>query len=75
MLKNIYLNFNIYIMSDLRNAIIRAISWMIPYLFIRRLLNPENGGNVERFYMDTLYGGLAQVFAYYFNKFIVANFK
>ena len=62
-------------MSDLKNAIIRAISWMIPYLFIRRLLNPENKWNVERFYMDTLYGGLAQVFAYYFNQYLVKNFK
>jgi hypothetical protein len=61
-------------MSDFKKAIIRAIVWMVPYLFIRRLLNPENEYNVEKFYMDTLYGGLAHFIAYYLNKYLTQNF-
>lgn len=74
MVKNIYLNFNIYIMSDFRNALLRAIAWMVPYLLIRRYLNPENKYDVRRFYNDTIYGGLAQFVAFYFAKFLAQLF-
>jgi hypothetical protein len=40
-------------------AIIAGIIWTITYLYVRRYMNPENKGNIDKWKMDGIYGGLA----------------
>jgi len=40
-------------------AVIAGVVWWFAYLYIRRLLNPENNGNITKYQMDGIFGGLA----------------
>lgn len=55
------------------DAFIAIVSWSSTYLFIRRLLNPENKGTTfEKFSADSFFGGLAAGCAV-FMKHIVSS--
>lgn len=40
-------------------SIIRGVVWAFAYLYIRRGLNPDNKGEIEKYKKDAFYGGLA----------------
>jgi hypothetical protein len=52
------------------SALIKGIVWAFSYLFIRRYLNPENKGNVDKFKKDAIYGGIATIISIYLNDFL-----
>ncbi len=47
----------------IQKALISGLIWAVTYLYIRRYLNPENAGDITKYKMDALYGGLAAVVA------------
>ena len=40
-------------------ALISGIVWWFTYLYIRRYFNPENNGDIKKYELDGLYGGVA----------------
>ena len=52
------------------NAVITGIIWWFTYLYIRRYLNPENKGDVKKYKMDAVYGGIASFCAVLINYYI-----
>lgn len=40
-------------------ALVSGLVWGFCYLYIRRFLNPENNGDIDRYKMDAFYGSLA----------------
>jgi hypothetical protein len=61
-------------MTTLKIAIINALVWMFTYLYIRRYLNPENNGNVKKYYLDTLFGGLATFIGVFLTAYLTKTF-
>lgn len=45
--------------SLLFKATISGIVWWFTYVYIRRYLNPENKGNIQKYKLDGIYGGIA----------------
>lgn len=63
----------------LMGFVIKALLWGLTYYFIRRRLNPENEGKVEKFQNDAIYGSIAAFIsgiAYWFinSRFIEPSF-
>jgi hypothetical protein len=41
------------------DALVNGVSWSTTYVFIRRFLNPETNVTYQKYFMDSLYGGMA----------------
>jgi hypothetical protein len=56
--------------NKLLSIVIRGLVWSFCYLYIRRLLNPENKGNINKFKADAVYGGLATMASIVLNEYL-----
>jgi hypothetical protein len=55
-------------------AIISGIVWWFTYLYIRRYFNPENKGNIDKYRLDGLYGGIASFFGVLISYYLTEQF-
>jgi hypothetical protein len=51
-------------------ATITGFVWWFTYLYIRRLLNPENKGDIQKYKLDGLYGGIASFVGVFITSFL-----
>ena len=63
-------------MTQLRNLLLEAyiafLAWSIGYLFIRRVLNPENEkGAIQKYAPDAFFGGAAAATTVFLKKILV----
>lgn len=56
-------------------AVIACVCWATSYLFVRRLLNPENDGQaaLRKFSADSFYGGLAAAASVFAKAYLLTN--
>ena len=58
-------NINLFI-----RALISGVVWWFAYVYIRRLFNPENNGDITKYQMDGIFGGLAAFFSVFISTYI-----
>lgn len=53
------------------SAIVTGAIWWFTYLWIRRYCNPENDGDVSKYQMDAMWGGIASALAVILKEIIM----
>lgn len=67
---------NLFNMKKVGECVAALLSWGLPYLFIRRLMNPETSRTaIAKYAYDAFFGGLAAIGTIIIRSYVIAIFS